>query len=295
MRKGVQIIIGLFLLFNSCKKNDDDRPNGTDPVYPSPVYRLGQISTVTLSGATLTHEFLYTGSTLTAVNDFNVNTNSQIFHHEFVYNGDQLSKIDTYRPSGSTYVLERRLILYYTGSRINKIERYFATSGNPLLSSFIIYSYDGEGKMIQKTSTNQQSWGPQLIAKSDYTYDASGNIKSIREEYPNAGPLVMNFYPVYSNKPNTLSVNNPPLSAFIWNLIDANFFKDGFEEVFLFSKNVVSGTKRDLNGTINDYSFNIEVDIYNNITRISNYPKLYSSSYLTDPVFYDMHLYYLLR
>ena len=175
-------------------------------------------------------------------------------------------------------MLSRRIVMKFEGRRMTEA-----------------INYDGEGKMIQKTSTNQQSWGPQLIAKSDYTYDASGNIKSIREEYPNAGPLVMNFYPVYSNKPNTLSVNNPPLSAFIWNLIDANFFKDGFEEVFLFSKNVVSGTKRDLNGTINDYSFNIEVDIYNNITRISNYPKLYSSSYLTDPVFYDMHLYYLLR
>lgn len=290
MRKVLLAAVGLFLLFNSCKKKNKDLLN-----WPDPIYKLDYISTVTLSGAMVRYDFIYTGPLLTAVNYVHVGMNEQIFHHEFIYNGDKLARINTYRPSGGTSVLERRLIVYYSDSRVNKIEQYFCTNGIPFLSSFIDYSYDLNGKMIQKISTNQLSWGPQVLGKSDYAYDAAGNITRIKEEYPNSGSAGISFYPSYSNRQNTIRINNPPLSAFIWYLIDANFFKDGFEEVFLFSKNVVSGTKKEINGLTYDYSFNMEFDINNNITRILNYPKLYSSSYYTDPVFYDMKLHYVLH
>jgi len=69
---------------------------------------------------------------------------------EFIYDGDQLVKIDTYRTSGGSPVLERRLMIYYAGAEVNKIEQYLSPNGVPFLSSFITYSYNGEGKMIQK-------------------------------------------------------------------------------------------------------------------------------------------------
>ena len=73
---------------------------------------------------------------------------------EFIYDGDQLVKIDTYRTSGGSPVLERRLMIYYAGAEVNKIEQYLSPNGVPFLSSFITYSYNGEGKMIQKNPTS---------------------------------------------------------------------------------------------------------------------------------------------
>lgn len=287
MRKLLLTASGIYLLFISCNRKNDDFLN-----WPDPVYKLDFVAILTPSGATVRYDFVYTGSTLTAVNDFDIN-NTPIFHHEFIYNGSQLVRVDTYRPLAGNS-LEKRLMIYYADSRVNKIEQYFFTNGVPFLSSFITYSYDFEGNMIQKKSSNQLSGGPLLIGTSDYTY-ASGNIISIKEAYQNGLPSWIDFYPTYSDKQNTLPVNNPSLCAFIWYLIDPNFFKDGFEEIFLFSKNVISGTKRDINGVVHDYIFQMEFDNNDNVTRIRNYPQLYNPSYQVLPVFYDMRLHYVIK
>jgi len=54
---------------------------------------------------------------------------------EFIYDGDQLVKIDTYRTSGGSPVLERRLMIYYAGAEVKKMEQYLFPNGVPFLST----------------------------------------------------------------------------------------------------------------------------------------------------------------
>ena len=286
MRK--QFIPFICLLpFFSCKKEKIDLAQT-----PVQHYKFLTIYTLTPSGATLYYEFTYTGSTLTNLYVTNTNTGEKFFRHDFIYDKDKLIRVETYRTTGTISTPERRLLVFYTGSLVTKIERYYYSNGTPLLSSFITYTYNND-KMIRKVSAGQQSWGEQIVCRSDYSYDASGNISNVTMEYPSGGPLVIRLTPSYTNKENTLLDANPPLAAMIWDLTNPNFFTSGFDEVLLFSKNYVTGFKREINGSVRDFNFIMEFDQKNMPGRIYSYPDIFTNS--SDPVFHDMRIAYILR
>jgi len=253
---------------------------------------LHNIYTLTPSGATLYYDFVYTGATLTSLLVTNTNTGEQFFRHEFIYNSDKLVRVETYRTTPSTSTPERRLMLFYTGGMVTKIERHNSSNGNFFLSAFVTYTYSN-GKMTRKICSNQQSWGEQIICRADYSYDASGNINTAALEYPLGGPVTVRITPSYTNIENTLLVTNPPLAAIIWDLTNPNFFTNGFDEILLFSKNYVNGFKRDINGWVSDFNFTMEFDSNKMPRRIFNYPDLFTNS--SDPVFHDMKIAYILK
>ncbi len=280
----------LFILFIlscfSCKKKVD-LPQSFERIY-----KLHNIYTLTPSGATLYYDFIYTGATLTTLKVTNTNTGQQFFRHEFIYDRDKLVRVETYYTTPTTSTPERKLLLFYTGDMLTKIERHNVSNGNFFLSAFVTYMYNN-GKMTKKICSNQQSWGEQIICRADYSYDAPGNITNAALEYPLAGTVTVRITPTYTNIENTLLVTNPPLKAIIWDLTNPNFFTNGFDEILLYSKNYVNGFKRDINGSIRDFNFTMDFDVNKMPGRIFNYPDLFTNS--SDPVFHDMKIAYTLK